>query len=146
MPPAIRIDGLIAAKRPAILQSFTREVLMRGFPTPQATAAEIARPADACITALIRSLGPAPLDDHQKLALAVDYAEQRARLGYDLRALLTEFGLLRGILLEAIGAQVASTDAGQRIADFLHEVMVEAALRFASPARHRISAAPASYS
>ena len=143
MPPAIRIDGLIAAKRQSILQTFVREVLMRGFPTPQATTLEILRPADACLTALIRALGPAPLDDAHKFALALDYAEQRVRLGYDLRSLLTEFGLLRSIVLEALSAQATSSDAMLRIADFLHDVMVEAALRLAGSARPRLSVTPA---
>ena len=131
MPPAIRIDGLVAVKRASILQVFTSEVRMRGFPTPQATAAEIARPADACLAALVRALGPGAPDETVTLEVASKYAEQRARLGYDLRALLIEFGLLRAAVLGALAGAIVSADVFQRIADFLHDVMVEAALRFA---------------
>ncbi|HEY1954445.1 MAG TPA: hypothetical protein VGH28_02515 [Polyangiaceae bacterium] len=138
LPPAMRVDGLVAVKRPVILHAFTREILMRGFPTPQATPAEIARPADACLGALVRALGAAPPDDRQKLDLASDYAQQRIRLGYDLRALLTEFGVLRAIVLDALAGPASSTDVTQRVADFLHDVMVEAAIQLTHRASGRM--------
>ena len=132
MPPAIRIDGLVAAKRAAILEVFTREVMIRGFATPQATPAEIARPAEACLSALARALGPGTLHDAEMLRLADEYAAQRIRLGYDLRALLTEFGVLRRVTVDAVAGVIGSPDALSRVVDFLHEVMVEAALGFSN--------------
>ena len=132
MPPAIRIDGLVAAKRAAILDVFTREILIRGFATPQATPAEIARPAEACLSALVRALGPSTLYDAEKMRLADEYAAQRIRLGYDLRALLTEFGVLRAITVDAVVGATGSSDALARVVDFLHDVMVEAALGFSN--------------
>lgn len=131
MPGAIRVDGLIASKRVSVVQDFVRDVLFRGFPTPRATFVEVGRPADACIQALVRELGPAPLAHADVVQLAHDYADQRARLGYDLRALLVELGLLRALLVGTLAGAGAPNDALERTAAFLHDVLVEAALRFA---------------
>ena len=126
-----RLDGIIDSKRRVILEAFVGEVRVHGLVAPNVAPAEIVRGPDALMSALVDSLRHGRHDGEDTSRVAGEHAEHRARLGYDLRGVLTELGLLRATIVEVASQSGGiSADDGERVAEFLHDAMVEAAVRF----------------
>ncbi len=143
-----RIDGVIASRRIVILEAFLAEVrLLFGFASSRVAPRDIVQPADACIAALVRAFG-SDAPDSERAVVGAAYAAQRIALGYDLRALLVEIGILRSTIIEVITVHTRTPpgDAVERIAEFFHDVTVAAAVRHASsPVRASMPSRPPLY-
>jgi hypothetical protein len=131
-----RLHLIMADKRALIVEMFVSEVRVFRLPTSDMTNADIAYGVDDYLSALIQALAEGRREAPVAVHAAVEHARQRARFGYDLRALLTEVGILRTTIVE-----VASLDGGgltvddwERLMDLMHQSLVEAASRLAMPA------------
>ena len=139
MIPA-RLHLIIANKRTLIVEMVVSEIRVFRLGPPHASNADIGQNIDAYLTAVSEALahGPRRADGAanangprapEVVRVAVDHAQRRARVGWDMRALLTEFGILRSTIVE-VASQAGSIpiEEWERLADILHERMVEAAV------------------
>lgn len=125
------LDTLIEKKLPLIIETFVSEVRVYQLVPGNKTNVEIANQVEPFLSAVIYALRRGHAKDPEALRLAGYHGEQRSRLGYDLRALLSEFGILRSTIVE-IASQNDSITVPEleRLAQVLHASMIEAATRY----------------
>jgi hypothetical protein len=125
------LDTIIEKKLPLIIETFVSEVRVYQLVPGNKTNVEIANQVEAFLSAVVYALRRGHNKDPEALRLAGYHGEQRARLGYDLRAVLGEFGILRATIVE-IATQNDSITVPEleRLAEVLHASMIEAASRF----------------
>ena len=129
------LDAIIERKLPLIVETFVSEVRVYQLVGGHKTNAEIANQIEPFLSAIIYALRRGHAKDPEALRLAGFHGEQRARLGYDLRAVLAEFGILRATIVEiALQNESATVPEVERLADILHASMIEAAAHFAAQA------------
>ena len=145
----------MASKRSLIIELFVSEVRMFRIGPPHLENAALGQPLPQYLDAMIGALEQGRRQSNEVLRAATDHAKQRARIGYDLRALLTEFGILRSTIVEVASEMSdVSADEWERLGQLLHESMMEAAGYFvdaqkpaaASPAASTVTASNATMS
>ena len=85
----------MANKRWLIVELCVSEIRLFRLAPPPLQNAAIGQPLARYLDALIAALAHRRNASSELLTAAMDHAKQRARLGYDVRAFLTEFGILR---------------------------------------------------
>ncbi len=137
------LDQIIEKKLARIIETFVSEVRVYQLVPGHKSNTEIANQIEAFLSAVIYALRRGHGKDPDALRLAGFHGEQRARLGYDLRAVLAEFGILRETIVEiATQSESATVAEVERLAEVLHASMIEAAMHFTSQAG-RVTAANA---
>ncbi len=125
------LDSIMEKKLPLILETFVSEVRVYQLVPGHKSNTEIANQIEPFLSAVVYALRRGHEKDPEALRLAGFHGEQRARLGYDLRALLAEFGILRSTIVEIASQNEAATvPEVERLAEILHASMIEAATRF----------------
>jgi len=125
------LDVLIEKKLPLIIETFVSEVRVYQLVPGNKSNVEIANQIEAFMSAVVYALRRGHGKDPEALRLAGYHGEQRARIGYDLRAVLGEFGILRATIVEIASQNDSITVAElERLAEVIHASMIEAATRF----------------
>ena len=134
MIPA-RLHLVIANKRTLIVEMVVSEIRVFRLVPAHVSNADIGQNIEPYLTAVIDALahgtrrgdGASPRAP-EVVRIAVEHAQRRARIGWDVRSLLTEFGILRSTIVEvASQAGTIPIEEWERLADVMHESMVEAA-------------------
>jgi hypothetical protein len=130
MIPA-RLHLVMSSKRQLIIEMFVSAVRVFRLAPPHMSNADIAYGMDGYLAALGSAIEHGHKDAPEAVRVAVDRAEQRAKTGFDIAALLTEFGILRSTIVE-IASQSGNIpiEEWERLAEHVHESMTEAATRF----------------
>jgi hypothetical protein len=122
------IHVVIRTKGELILEMFANQVRLFRFVRPQMTSTDIIANVPSMLDALADALERGLWQSLAARDIAIRYAEQRERFGYDLHSLLTELGLLRSTILEvASQTGTISVDEVERLVDLLHESTIDAA-------------------
>ena len=125
------LDSIIEQKRSLILETFVSEVRVYRLAPAQRTNMEIADRLDDYLNAVVGALRRGHSKDPDALHLAAGHGEQRARLGYDVIALVGEFGILRATIVE-VARQNNSLNVNEmeRLCEILHLSLMAALTRF----------------
>jgi hypothetical protein len=124
-------DSIIEQKRSLILETFVSEVRVYRLAPAQRTNSEIADRLDDYLSAVVGALRRGHSKDPEALHLAAAHGEQRARLGYDVIALVGEFGILRSTAVEVARQNNAlNVTEMERFCEILHLSLMAALTRF----------------
>lgn len=122
---------LLEQKRSLILEMCVSEVRVYRLAPPRRTNAEIAGRLDAYLGAVIGALRRGHSKDAEALHVAAAHGEQRSRIGYDVLALVGEFGILRATAVEVAQQNNAITvPEMERFSEILHLSLLAALTRF----------------
>jgi hypothetical protein len=136
------LDAIIENKMALILETFVSEARVYQIVPPNKSNADIQNQLESFLSAIVFSLRRGHSKDPEALSIAAYHGEHRARLGYDLRGVLTEFAILRSTIVEIARQNESVTIAeAERLAEVLHASMTEAAASFTAQAT-RVSAVP----
>jgi hypothetical protein len=136
----VRVETVLVVRRYAILEAFVARVRELEIFDPKVSAADIARPAGACVHWMSRSLGGMRTEPAEGTRVAYDYADERMRIGFELHAILVELGILRAVITDvAIRSGVADPREIERLTALAHRVVVDAALRVVTAGPKRVT-------
>ena len=125
------LDSILEQKRSLILETFVSEVRVYRLAPPQRTNAEIADHLGDYLSAVVGALRRGHSKDPDALHIAAAHGEQRARLGYDVIALVGEFGILRSTAVEVARQNNAlNVTEMERFCEILHLSLMAALTRF----------------
>jgi hypothetical protein len=125
------LDSIIEQKRSLILETFVSEVRVYRLAPAQRTNMEIADRLGDYLNAVVGALRRGHSKDPDALHIAAAHGEQRARIGYDVIALVGEFGILRATAVEVARQNNALNVAEmERFCEILHLSLMAALTRF----------------
>jgi hypothetical protein len=125
------LDSILEQKRGLILETFVSEVRVYRLAPPQRTNSEIADSLGDYLSAVVGALRRGHSKDPDALHIAAAHGEQRARLGYDVIALVGEFGILRATTVEVARQNNAlNVTEMERFCEILHLSLLAALTRF----------------
>ena len=140
MIPA-RLHLVIANKRTLIVEMVVSEIRVFRLVPAHVSNADIGQNIESYLAAVSDALASGAhrtdgalgaLRAPEVVRIAVEHAQRRARMGWDVRGLLTEYGILRSTIVEvASQAGTIPIEEWERLADVMHESMVEAAASLA---------------
>ena len=125
------LDSILEQKRSLILETFVSEVRVYRLAPPHLANAEIADRLGDYLSAVVGALRRGHSKDPDALHIAAAHGEQRARIGYDVIALVGEFGILRSTAVEVARQNNAlSVTEMERFCEILHLSLMAALTRF----------------
>lgn len=126
--------AVLGEKRDLIVRCFVSQVRMFRVGAAEMTARDVAHHIDEYLSALAVALRQGHRHAPAAVRKAVEHAEQRAMLGYDVRSLLAEMGILRATIVEvAMQSGGISEREWYQLSELMEECSVEAAARFLAP-------------
>jgi hypothetical protein len=133
----------IGNKRSRIVETFVSEVRLYRLPPNHMTNVDIAYHLDDYLKALVAALEPGHTKSPALASVAIEHAEQRTRFGYDVRALLTEFGILRATIVEAaFEAASITVEEWDRLVDLVYDSLTQAAAHLVKQGGAREATSP----
>jgi hypothetical protein len=126
----VRVETVLVVRRYAILEAFVARVRELELFDPKVSAADIAKPAGACVSWMARALGGMRTEPAEGTRVAYDYADERMRIGCEVHAILVELGVLRAVIANvAIKSGVEDPREIERVTVLVHRVVVDAVVR-----------------
>ena len=125
------LDSILEQKRSLILETFVSEVRVYRLAPAQRTNSEIADRLGDYLSAVVGALRRGHSKDSDALHLAAAHGEQRAHIGYDVIALVGEFGISRSTSVEVARQNNAlNVTEMERFCEILHLSLLAALTRF----------------
>jgi hypothetical protein len=139
------LHSIIEGKQSLILETLVSEVRVYHLAPGQRTNAELAACLGDYLNAVAVALRRGHRKDPEALQLAAAHGDQRAQIGYDVIALVGEFGILRSTVVEVAQQNDALNVAEmERFCEILHASLLAALARFVvtsdAPAKARATA------
>lgn len=137
------LDQAIEQRTPEIVRRFIDEVRRRGFPAYSLPDHEVSDELHEYLSELVAALRTGHAATAEANETAKAHGEQRWHIGYDLRSIVTEYGLLREVILTEVARAgvVPTIEEVGRLGDFLIAGISEAAIALVQKREEQIQEA-----